>query len=227
MDAGFRSYNLEPLLQALKRFGFAPAHIIDVGANKGDWTRNAIKFFPDAHYTLMEPQDNLKTHIEDLIEAGHKIRWINAGAGDKSGSRPFTISPHDDRSTFTLSKEEAAAEGLRQVIMEVKTLNDVVSMGIEPVPDMVKIDAEGLDLRVLEGGSELFGKTDVFVLEAAVCARFENTVAKAMKRLSDAGYKLIDITDLNRSPKHGVLWLCELVFLREASPLLDAASSYD
>src|SRR5260370_39037745 len=81
MDTGFRSYNLEPLLQALKRFGFAPAHIIDVGANKGDWTRNAIKFFPDAHYTLMEPQDNLKTHIEDLIEAGHKIREINAGDG--------------------------------------------------------------------------------------------------------------------------------------------------
>ena len=42
--------------------------------------------------------------------------------------------------------------------------------------------------------------------------------------MAKAGYNLMDITDLNRSPKHGVLWLCELAFLREGSPLLDAAT---
>jgi hypothetical protein len=30
------------------------------------------------------------------------------------------------------------------------------------MPDMVKIDAEGLDLKVLAGGSNLLGKTEVF-----------------------------------------------------------------
>jgi hypothetical protein len=32
---------------------------------------------------------------------------------------------------------------------------------------------------------------------------------------------------LNRSPKHGVLWLCELAFLRNGCSLFDAASSYE
>jgi hypothetical protein len=39
--------------------------------------------------------------------------------------------------------------------------------------------------------------------------------------------RLIDITDLNRSPRHGVLWLTELAFLRNGSPLLNAITSYE
>jgi hypothetical protein len=32
----------------LRRLGFAPKHILDIGANLGVWTREAIKFFPEA-----------------------------------------------------------------------------------------------------------------------------------------------------------------------------------
>ena len=79
------SYGLEtsffPLLQ---RLGFAPKHIVDVGANRGYWTRHAFKYFPDAAYTLVEPQDHLKYYIEDLVARGCKITWINAGCSDCS-----------------------------------------------------------------------------------------------------------------------------------------------
>jgi hypothetical protein len=47
----------------LKGRGFNPKHIIDVGANRGYWTRASIKFFPEAQYTLVEPQDFLKTYV--------------------------------------------------------------------------------------------------------------------------------------------------------------------
>src|SRR5262249_23232085 len=65
----------------LKERGFVPEHIVDVGANRGCWTRTALKYFPDAYYTLVEPQDHLKTHVQDLLGMNGKIRWIGAGAG--------------------------------------------------------------------------------------------------------------------------------------------------
>jgi hypothetical protein len=37
----------------------------------------------------------------------------------------------------------------------------------------------------------------------------------------------MDITDMNRSPKHGVLWLCELAFIRKDSPLIRNLLSYE
>jgi hypothetical protein len=41
---------------------------------------------------------------------------------------------------------------------------------------------------------------------------YDNSVAEVVGFMVKAGYNLMDITDLNRSPKHGVLWLCELAF---------------
>jgi FkbM family methyltransferase len=216
------------LFVTLKQFGFCPTHIIDVGANHGNWTRKAIEYFPNANYTLVEPQNELKRYVHDLIDRGFKIQWINAGAGDIPGRLPFTISHRDDSSTFIPANELSSANNVHQVSTEVKTLNEIVSTGELPVPDMVKIDAEGFDLKVLSGASDLFGKTDVFLLEAVVCCvDYQNTLLAVTQFMSEAGYRLIDITELNRSPKDNVLWLCELAFLRERSNLLDRVTSYE
>lgn len=221
-------FGLDSFFPLLKQFGFAPKHIIDVGANWGNWTRTAIRYFPDAHYTLVEPQDHLKIHVQDLIDRGYKIRWINAGAGDTPGTLPFTIAHRDDSSNFLSTAEQAASAGFRQIPTTVKTLNEIASSSGISLPEMVKIDAEGFDLKVLAGASDLLGKTDIFLVEACVCSiSGENTVAEVVKWMTNAGYRLIDITDLNRSPKYEVLWLCELAFLRRDSPLLREVTSYE
>jgi len=220
------SDGLTPFFSCIKRLGFTPRHIMDVGANHGIWTREALKHFPDASYTLVEPQDQLKASVQDLIDAGCKIRWINAGAGDKSGTLPFTITPRDYDSTFTVTAEEARDAGLRQIPVEVKTLNEIVSTVNMPLPEMVKIDAEGFDLKVLRGASDLFGKTEIFLAEASTFGTYQNPLVEVLDFMADAGYRLFDITDLNHSPKCGILWLCELAFLRNASPLLNGVISY-
>ena len=146
----------------------------------------------------------------------------------------FPSFSRDDRSSFTPTPEAAKANGMRQVEVPVTTLNEVARTGNAPCPDIVKIDAEGFDLRVVAGASELVGKTDIFLLEAAICGDlmtrttgsgkvFENSLGKVIETMARAGYRILDITELNRSPKHGALWLCEVAFLRNASRLLDGA----
>jgi FkbM family methyltransferase len=213
--------------EAIQRAGFAPRHIVDVGANHGVWTRAAIRFFPEAQYTLVEPQDHLKVHVQDLVDRGCKIRWVNSALSDRPGILPFTIASRDHSSTLALSEKEAQASGARQIPMQVTTLNQLVASGTEPPPDMVKIDAERYDLKVLAGASGLMGKTDIFLAEAMVCGPYENPVLDVVQYMASVGYRLIDITSLERSPKHGVLWLCELAFLRKGSPLLDKAISFE
>jgi FkbM family methyltransferase len=221
-------FGLEAFFPLLKSFGFSPRHVIDVGANHGHWTRTAIRYFPEAQYTLVEPQDHLKRHIQDLLAAGDKIQWINAGAGDQSGTLPFALAPRDDSSRFLLDPGQAPAPGFQQILVSVKTLNEIVASSSAPMPDMVKIDAEGFDLKVLAGASELLGRTDVFLVEACVCSHDgENTAAAVINFMTQAGYRMIDITDLNRSPTHKVLWLAELAFLRNGSPLLNRVTSYE
>jgi FkbM family methyltransferase len=219
------AYGLEPFFSLIKRYGFDPKNIVDVGAHRGTWTRKALAFFPDAVYILIEPQDHLKLHIQDLLDRGCKITWINAGVADRSCMLPFTISYRDDSSTFAPTTNDAAAP---RIDVRVTTLNEIVSTVSASAPDMVKIDAEGFDLKVLAGASQLFGKTEIFFVEVSISnSSYENTIARVLRIMDEAGYRVVDITDIIRSPKYGVLWLCELAFLRNNSPLFGSVAAYE
>ncbi len=222
------NYGWAEFFALVKRQGFAPRRILDVGANRGHWTRTALAHFPSAEFLLVEPQDNLQAHVADLLAAHPSLRWINAGASDRAGTLALTIAPRDDSSSFVLTAEQAKAAGYPQVEVPVRTINEIVASTGGAIPEMVKIDAEGFDLKAFAGASELHGKTDIFFLEAAVCATgIPNTMAAVLAALDAAGYRMIDITDINRSPRHDVLWLCELAFMRKGCPLLEKISSYE
>lgn len=200
-------YGLDAFFSLLNRRSFKPSHIVDVGANRGTWTRHAIKYFPDAQYTLIEPQEHLRSSLMPLLN--DKVKWIIAGAGDKAGSLPFHINPFDGSSSFVNGGS---------IIVPVTTLNEVA----KPIPELVKIDAEGFDLKVMAGASDLIGKTEIFLLEALFYPDgYENTLPRVIEAMNDYGYRLLDVTDLNRTPRDGILWTCEVAFLLKKSRLLN------
>lgn len=208
---------LEVFFKNIDAMGFNPKHIVDIGANHGTWTRETLKYFPDAYYTLVEPQEWLKPSLQDLLDDNSKISFNAFGAGAKSGSFMFTIVDRDDSCSFRYTEEEAKVKGLKQVEIPILTLNEIVQRNSYlPFPDLVKIDAEGLDIAVLEGASDLMGKTEVFLVEAAVfCKEFENSLLKMVNFMDNKGYSLFDITDINRPFKPNVLWLVELAFVKK------------
>src|SRR5688572_22017204 len=59
---------LHTLFTNLKAIGFIPAHVIDIGANHGTWTREALKYFPDSRFTLLEPQEYMQASFQDLLD---------------------------------------------------------------------------------------------------------------------------------------------------------------
>lgn len=203
---------LDRFYSNLKELGFVPKHIVDVGANHGTWTREALRHFPNSKFTLLEPQYWMRESLEDLLTTNSKIKFHAVGAGKKSGTFKFTIVNRDDSCSFRYSEEEAKAKGFQQIEIPVVTLNELLLN--TDIPEIIKIDAEGLDLEVLEGADNFFGKTEIFLVEAAVMSnKLENNLQKVVNFMDQKGYQLFDITDLNRPFKPEVLWLTELVFV--------------
>lgn len=209
-----KDFLLSNFYATLKKFNFNPKHIVDVGANHGLWTREALSFFPHAYYTLVEPQYWLKDSIADILDANDKVKFHAFGAGETEGSFQFTILGRDDSCSFKYSEEEAKAFGYKQLMLPVTTLNKLLSKADLPTPDLIKIDAEGLDIQVLKGASDYFGKTEIFMVEAGVVNKsFDNSFLKIVNFMDENGYRLFEITDLNRPYEPKVLWLVELVFV--------------
>ncbi|RZA02801.1 MAG: FkbM family methyltransferase [Sphingobacteriaceae bacterium] len=200
----------------LKQIGFEPKHIVDVGANHGTWTRETLKYFPDAYYTLLEPQYWMQDSIKDLLENNKKIKFNAVGAGAQEGTFNFTIVNRDDSCSFRYTEAEAKAEGFEQIEVPVVTLNNLLAQSNLPTPDIIKIDAEGLDIEVLKGTSNYFGQTEIFMVEVGIVNKlFDNSFLTMVNYMDSNGYTLFDITDLNRPFTPAVLWLAELVFVKK------------
>lgn len=215
---------LQNCFDALVRLGFKPKCMVDVGANHGNWTRTALHYFPDLEVVMVEPQEWLKACMEDLLGTNPRLRWVTAGASNQEGSLRLTLAARDDSSNFLMSEEQAAANGLRQVEVPVTTVKALVEKFALPTPDIIKVDAEGLDLQVLEGCGPLLGCTDLFFVEASLLPKAkDNAFVEVVNFMKGRGYAPFDVTDLNRSPNCGALCLMELCFVREGSWLRSQA----
>ncbi|HVW99613.1 MAG TPA: FkbM family methyltransferase [Candidatus Babeliaceae bacterium] len=205
---------LHNFFSILAQTQFNPGHIVDVGANHGTWTQKALQYFPEAYYSLLEPQYWLADSLKELLS--EKIRFYPIGAGSESGSFRFTIVNRDDSCSFRYTKEQAVKKGFQQLDLPVERLDEFLISRSLPVPDIIKIDAEGLDLEVLKGAGPYLGKTEVFLVEAAVNnLQLNNTVLKVIEFMDNKGYRLFDLTDINRPFKPSVLWLVELAFIKK------------
>ena len=214
------------LFVTLKALGVKPTHVVDVGGNHGNWTRAALGAFPDAKVSLFEPQQKLAEKHKDLA-ANSRVALYYKGLGDFDGTAPFTFHPRDDSSSFVYSASEAAAQGMVQSEVEICRLDTAMAASAFGAPQIVKIDAEGLDLNVLDGAPATIAQAQIVLIEATVaCPEYPNTAAIIFQRMDALGFRLFDITDLNRSPVLGVLWLIEAVFVRKDSALAAAATQY-
>ncbi|HVX25475.1 MAG TPA: FkbM family methyltransferase, partial [Parafilimonas sp.] len=194
---------------------------VDIGANHGTWTRELLKYFPDSYYTMLEPQQQMRESVKDIL-SNPKISFHAVGAGKENGSFKFTIFDRDDSCSFMYTEQEATEKNFPQIEVPVVTLNDFIAEQSLPAPDIIKIDAEGLDMDVLEGSRNFFGKTEIFMVESGIVnKRFDNSVLNVVNFMDKNDYLLFDITDLNRPFESPVLWLTELVFVKKGG-LIDS-----
>jgi len=198
--------------RALDRLGFKPSLIYDIGANRGSWTARALRVWPSARYRLFEPQTDLHRPL------GPNVEWSERGVLDKPGEARFTITERDDSCTFD------ERDGGEYRTVPVTSIDAEIGDG--PVPDLIKIDAEGMDLQVLRGASRALGVTEVFLVEAGVLAGIENDIASVLRFMDGAGYRLAQITDLNNGPQSRLLWVVELAFVPADSAMLSGITGY-
>jgi FkbM family methyltransferase len=148
--------------------------VFDIGANVGDISLLMLYYFPKATVYSFEP-----------CSATHDMLVNNIAKSDYSGrSRPFRLGFFDEEKEATLnitsfhganSMLEMTEEyqNLHPHIEKVKTeqislmrLDDFVSRHNIDHIDLVKIDVEGVEQQILNGGAETFSrKVDSVVME--------------------------------------------------------------
>lgn len=207
--------------------GFTPRGIVDVGANRGDWTRMALEFFPDASVLMVEPQEEMRPLLSELAASRAGLHYIQAGAGRAPGELVQTIWPDLAGSSFLPPADPGQLAAGTQRKTPIITLDALLAEKYPGfAPDLVKLDIQGFELEALAGGKTLFGRTELFILEASLFAFMpgQPLVREVIAFFAERGYELYDIPGYLRRPSDGALGQVDLAFVQAQGRLRASAA---
>jgi len=175
--------------------------LVDVGANHGQWTENALTCITPDEAILLEPEPNAYAILESRFEDRRHVRLHNNVAGEEAGTTDFHVTASDDLSSV-LSPNESLAQTLGEhssvqstIKREVRPLDTI----LEDVPEIsfLKIDVQGYELPVLRGSQEVLEKTRFLLVEMNYFTKYEggSDFAAVHRQLTGAGFELRNLTE--------------------------------
>ena len=194
--------------------------IFDVGANIGSVTLAAARSFPNAHIYSFEPvSTTYKRLCENLSDYGDRITTYNFGFFNVSKRLDVHITSfHGANSILDQSQDYKinAHSHIKEIgteNIEVYTMDSFVSSNNIDKIDIVKIDVEGVEKEVIEGGRETFkNKVDNVFIELSFLRRNRESAywVEICKLLYDLGFMLINVYDVARYIENGMQYVAQM-----------------
>ena len=138
----------------------SPLLCIDIGANKGKYTRLLLDH-TSAQVISFEPLPFLyKKLTEDFLNYSHRCTFVNKGVGKQN--EILKIHYNEDSSGYASFSEDIKkidyVKNTNSLEVDVISLDDYCATNNIKEIDFIKIDTEGFEKEVFEGASETFKK---------------------------------------------------------------------
>jgi FkbM family methyltransferase len=200
-------------LEHVRRLGFRPATVIDVGV--ADGTPDLYRQFPQSRYLLIEPLKEWEPDLQTIART-YDATYVLAAAGSWSGA--MTIHVHRDLSTSSPMLDvggDPADDEPREV--PVVTIDELCKDRAMEAPYLIKIDVQGAELAVLEGAKVALAKTDLVILEVSLFQFYEGgpQFFDVVKWMKGQGFVFYDVGGGHCRPSDGALAQVDIAFVKE------------
>lgn len=167
-----------------------PSVIMDVGAFVGEITARYHNLFPDAAIYAIEPYPKSFSQLKARFANEQKIQMYSVAASDQAGLTQFYVGylpnnnsllPQKNLQKPTIDIETVTLDGLAKKL----SLNHI---------DILKIDTEGGEFKVLMGAQKLLSTMDIDLISAEVRFQMsyigEALFPEVVMLLNEHGYTL-------------------------------------
>ena len=128
--------------------------IFDIGANHGELSSSFLKLFPSSIIHAFEPTPSCCESLLKIKRHNENFNFHEFAIGDKDEQKDFNFSNYTTISSFLDLKENGDNKTNVKEI-NVRAIDSVASeLGIDHI-DLLKIDTQGYDLKVLNGAQNM------------------------------------------------------------------------
>lgn len=180
-------------LWSLKKAGFEPKVIYDIGACVLHWTQVAKEIWPDAHIILFEANKE----VEFLLQESGLQYHIGLLGKENGALKPYFYN--DEQPGGNSYFREVGCEGGKYYPTErfrncsTATLASIVQHRGFPMPDLVKMDVQGAERDIVLGAVDLLKNARHLILELQ-CVEYNLGAPRhleVLKILDDLGWDCV------------------------------------
>ena len=208
--------NFETITYLLKKRGYNPSIIVDVGAAKGAWTKSMLNIYPDAQYYLFDADSSNALRLKKISKINSNVSFKLALLSNKIENYNFFKMGYGSSIYEEKSDHKRETEILKSSLLSDELPSEIGSYD----NSMLKIDVQGSELLVLEGLGNKLKLFEVIILETSIQeynkdAPFIDDIIIFMKSNE---FRIYDIYDLKRlGGKKSYLLQCDVIFVKNES----------
>jgi FkbM family methyltransferase len=203
---------------------FAIKTIIDIGANNGDFAEFLATYFNAEATYVFEPLPTCLSDLEQKKQTIKNLHIFNVALSSNPGQQTFFANDYGPASSLLRVSDSSKTEFPQtsqesSTLVEVATLDSLLAKANLTADVLIKIDVQGLEDKVIQGGLKTFGQATCVLIEMSFVPMYvgQPLFGDVHSLLASLGYTLAGIKNQVCSPTTGQPLFAHCLYLRQTS----------
>lgn len=224
-----REWGCDPLNDVITISRARPPEILlDVGANKGQFLKRLLEKFPQARIHAFEPFPEAFSTLQLLVAAHPNVAAYCLALGEVDENKTLHLNKADDTNSLLATGSAAAhyappgrLQTVGEMVVPVRRLDSFCSEKSIAFIDLLKVDAQGYDLRILQGAGALLEEHRIrcLLVEVLFVPLYQGQAYfhEIYEFLWQRHYHLVGLYEINRAPDGSAKW-ADALFVSHTPP---------
>ncbi len=195
--------------------------ILDVGANRGQFSLVARHIQPDAKIYAFEPLPTPALTYQSIFEHDNMVKLFDVAVMPAQDKRVMNISRRDDSSsllpiTATQTMQFPGTEAVSQIEVQCAPLSQLLHSEVIAGRILLKIDVQGAELEVLKSAQSLLSSVSIIYVELSLVQFYggQPLAAEVIQFLAEQGFHIDGIFNATVDYKFQKLLQADFSFIR-------------